>query len=85
MPHQYWLDPVLYRIESVSDVPGLSRLQVIGIRPREGAASLAKACALRSSWPGAQGSGHSLVIRTVTAAPPAARTRTYAPQALETS
>jgi hypothetical protein len=68
----------------VPDVSGLNKLQVIVIRPVEVAASLAKACSLRSICPGAQGSGHSLVIRTVTEAP-FARTSTYAPQALDIS
>lgn len=69
----------------MSEVLGLARFQVIGIRPAEGAASLAKACALRSIWPGAQSPGHSLVMRTVMVAPLAACTSTYAPHALDDS
>lgn len=85
MPHQLGLDPVLYLMEIVSVVLGLSSCQVIGIRPTLRSASLAKACWLRSSCPGAQGNGHSLVIRTVIDLPLAARTSTYAPHALDVS
>ncbi len=41
----------------VSVVLGLTRFQVIGIRPAEGAASFAKAWALRSIWPTAHSPG----------------------------
>ena len=72
-------------MEIVPDEAGLSSVQVIGSRPTESLASFEKASWLRSSWPGAQGNGHSLTIRTVIEAPLAARTRTWAPQALADS
>lgn len=75
----------MYRIDIVPGVLGLTSFHVIAIRPREGAASLANASALRSICPGAHSPGHSLVMRTVTEAPLAARTDTYAPQALADS
>ena len=42
MPHHQRLEPVLYRMEIVRDMAGLSSCQVIGIRPAAGLASLAR-------------------------------------------
>ncbi len=72
-------------MEIASGPAGLDSVQVIGIRPTESSASPANACWLRSSCPGAHGSGHSLTIRTVMEAPLAARTSTYAPHAVAVS